>query len=50
MGELAIAVATAHRALAFDVCRALVESVKAELPVWRREVLADGSHVWVGLA
>ena len=51
VGEAAIvaAVASAHRELAFDVCRALVETVKAELPVWKREVLADGSHVWVGL-
>ncbi|QTE27872.1 molybdenum cofactor biosynthesis protein MoaE [Pengzhenrongella sicca] len=51
VGEPAIvaAVATAHRALAFDVCRALVERVKAELPVWKREILVDGSHVWVGL-
>ena len=51
VGEAAIvaAVASAHRALAFDVCRELVETVKAQLPVWKREVLADGSHVWVGL-
>jgi molybdopterin synthase catalytic subunit len=51
VGEPALvaAVATAHRELAFTVCRALVESVKAELPIWKREVLADGSHVWVGL-
>ena len=52
VGDAAVvaAVATAHRALAFDVCRDLVETVKAELPVWKREVLADGSHVWVGSA
>ena len=52
VGEAAIvaAVATSHRAEAFDVCRALVEKVKAELPVWKREVLEDGSHVWVGMA
>ena len=51
VGETAIvvAVATAHRGAAFEVCSALVESVKASLPIWRREVLADGSHVWVGL-
>lgn len=51
VGEAAIvaAVATSHRAEAFDVCRALVETVKAELPVWKREVLEDGSHVWVGM-
>ncbi|KQY46305.1 molybdenum cofactor biosynthesis protein MoaE [Cellulomonas sp. Root137] len=52
VGEAAIvaAVATAHRAEAFEVCRALVETVKAELPVWKREVLEDGSHVWVGMS
>nr|WP_297422279.1 molybdenum cofactor biosynthesis protein MoaE [uncultured Actinotalea sp.] len=51
VGEAAIvaAVATAHRRLAFDVCAGLVEQVKAELPVWKKEVLADGEHVWVGL-
>ena len=50
VGEPAIvvAVATAHRAEAFDVCRELVEQVKAHLPVWKREVLVDGSSVWVG--
>ncbi|NTW40470.1 MAG: molybdenum cofactor biosynthesis protein MoaE [Cellulomonadaceae bacterium] len=47
---LVAAVSTAHRDLAFEVCRALVEAVKAELPVWKREVLADGSHLWVGSA
>jgi len=51
VGEPALvaAVATAHRELAFAVCRELVEAVKAELPMWKREVLADGSHVWVGV-
>ncbi|WP_028051166.1 molybdenum cofactor biosynthesis protein MoaE [Cellulomonas sp. URHD0024] len=51
VGEAAIvaAVATSHRAEAFDVCRALVERVKAELPIWKREVLDDGTHVWVGM-
>ena len=51
VGEAAVvaAVATAHRDRAFDVCRELVETIKAELPVWKRELLRDGSHVWVGL-
>lgn len=51
VGEPALVavVATAHRTLAFEVCRALVEDVKADLPVWKREILADGSHVWAGL-
>ncbi len=51
VGDAAIVAATAsaHRAEAFDACRDLVERVKAELPIWKREVLADGSHTWVGL-
>lgn len=51
VGEAALvaAVATAHRSLAFEVCAELVETVKAELPVWKRELLADGRAVWVGL-
>ncbi|MCU1430953.1 MAG: molybdopterin biosynthesis MoaE protein [Actinotalea sp.] len=47
---IVVAVATAHRGPAFDACEALVEAVKAELPVWKREILVDGSHVWVGSA
>ncbi|WP_061965255.1 molybdenum cofactor biosynthesis protein MoaE [Demequina aurantiaca] len=52
VGEAAIvaAVSSAHRAEAFDTCRLLVERIKAELPVWKREVLADGSHTWVGIS
>lgn len=52
VGDVAVVacVATAHRALAFEVDRELIERVKAELPVWKRQVLADGSHTWVGLA
>ena len=51
VGDPAIvcAVATAHRAEAFERCRELVEAVKVELPVWKREILATGEHVWVGL-
>jgi len=51
VGDAAIvaAVSAAHRAEAFDACRRLVETVKAELPVWKRELLADGTHHWVGL-
>lgn len=50
VGEAALVavVTTAHRGTAFDLCAQLVDEVKAELPVWKREVLADGSHVWVG--
>lgn len=51
VGDVAIVacVATAHRDLAFRICRELVERVKAELPVWKKQVVADGSHTWVGI-
>jgi len=44
-----IAVASAHRAAAFAACRALIESIKADLPVWKRQVEADGTTAWKGL-
>ncbi|WP_062388262.1 molybdenum cofactor biosynthesis protein MoaE [Demequina iriomotensis] len=52
VGEAAIvaAVSAPHRREALDTVSALVEAVKAELPVWKREMLADGSHTWVGIA
>jgi molybdopterin synthase catalytic subunit len=51
VGEAAvvIAVAAAHRGEAFEVCRALIEAIKAELPVWKRQVEADGTSAWKGL-
>ncbi|HBO54289.1 molybdenum cofactor biosynthesis protein MoaE [Janibacter terrae] len=52
VGDLAlvVAVGTAHRDLAFTICRALVEAVKHELPVWKQQFEADGTHAWSGLS
>jgi molybdopterin synthase catalytic subunit len=44
---LAAAVATAHRAAGFAACARLVDEVKARLPVWKRQVFADGTEEWV---
>jgi molybdopterin synthase catalytic subunit len=44
-----IAVASAHRAAAFEVCREVIEAIKRELPVWKRQVEADGTTAWKGL-
>lgn len=44
-----IAVASSHRAEAFDVCRAIIETIKSELPVWKRQVESDGTTAWKGL-
>ena len=49
IGDVALvaAVSTAHRAAAFDACARLVDEVKARLPVWKRQVFADGTEEWV---
>ncbi len=49
-GELAVVIAAAapHRAEAFAACRHAIERLKADVPIWKKEVYADGA-VWVGL-
>jgi molybdopterin synthase catalytic subunit len=44
--SLAVAVAAPHRAAAFEACRHIVEEAKRRLPVWKREILGDGSASW----
>lgn len=44
-----IAVAAPHRAEAFAVCRAVIEAIKRELPVWKRQLESDGTATWLGL-
>jgi molybdopterin synthase catalytic subunit len=43
-----VGVASAHRAAAFDGARAIMERLKYELPVWKKETYADGRSEWVG--
>lgn len=49
-GEAAVVIACAapHRAPAFRACQAVLERLKQDAPIWKREVFEDGS-VWVGL-
>lgn len=44
---LACAVSAAHRAEAFAACAALVDEVKLQLPIWKRQEFTDGSEEWV---
>lgn len=44
-----IVCSAAHAAEAFDACRDALARVKAQLPVWKREITGDGSARWVGL-
>ena len=40
-----IAVASAHRAAAFEACRWLIDTLKKTVPIWKREHFEDGA-VW----
>ncbi len=41
-----IGVAAAHRAPAFAACQWLIDAIKRELPIWKREHYADGTVGW----
>jgi len=49
LGEPAVivAVAAAHREEAFAGAREAIDRIKAEAPIWKREVDGDGSARWV---
>jgi molybdopterin synthase catalytic subunit len=40
-----IVVASAHRGVAFDACRWLIDTLKKQVPIWKRETFEDGV-VW----
>ncbi|WP_022909180.1 molybdenum cofactor biosynthesis protein MoaE [Aestuariimicrobium kwangyangense] len=48
VGDVAlyVAVAASHRGQAFAAVSELVDEVKARLPIWKKQYLADGSHEW----
>lgn len=48
-GEASIAIAAAapHREEAFAACRYVIEEVKKRVPVWKKELRADGTTTWV---
>ncbi len=41
-----IVVASPHRAEAFDACRYIIDTLKAKVPIWKKEVATDGEE-WV---
>jgi molybdopterin synthase catalytic subunit len=50
VGDLAVVVAVscAHRGDAFDACRALIDQLKASVPIWKHQQFGDGTDEWVG--
>ena len=45
--SVVISVASPHRAAAFAACRFLIDELKRSLPIWKKEIYADG-HAWIG--
>ena len=41
-----IAVATPHRAEAFEACRYIIDTLKTTVPIWKKEVAMNGEE-WV---
>ena len=50
IGDAAVIVATAaaHRGAAFEASRALIDELKATVPIWKHQLFADGTEEWVG--
>ena len=50
IGDLAVVVATTagHRGSSFEASRALIDTLKAQVPIWKHQRFADGSDEWVG--
>lgn len=45
-----VAVSAAHRHEAFVACRTLIDTLKHEVPIWKRQWYVDGTNDWVGCA
>jgi molybdopterin synthase catalytic subunit len=52
IGDLAVvaAVGAAHRDVAFTACHALIDDLKATVPIWKHQYFADGDSEWVNSA
>jgi molybdopterin synthase catalytic subunit len=52
IGDVAVAIAVAggHRDEAFAACRYVIEELKRRVPIWKREMFADGTTEWVNAA
>jgi molybdopterin synthase catalytic subunit len=48
-GEISVVVAVScpHRDDAFAACRWLIDTLKEQVPIWKKEVWADGTAEWV---
>ncbi|MEU6717676.1 molybdenum cofactor biosynthesis protein MoaE [Nonomuraea sp. NPDC046802] len=51
LGDTAVVVAVAapHRDEAFKASRRLINDLKAQVPIWKHQLFADGETEWVGV-
>lgn len=42
-----VGVATPHRAESFEACRFLIDTLKKQVPIWKKERFVDGTQEWV---
>lgn len=49
IGEAAVAIRVdaAHRDEAFKACRFVIDEIKRRVPIWKKEIYADGAAEWV---
>jgi molybdopterin synthase catalytic subunit len=49
LGDVSVVVAVScpHRQQAFEACRWLIDTLKEVVPIWKKEVWADGTEEWV---
>jgi molybdopterin synthase catalytic subunit len=52
VGDLAVVVGVScvHRGEAFHACHALIDELKASVPVWKHQRFTSGTDEWVGSA
>lgn len=52
IGDLAVvaAVGAQHRDVAFTACHALIDDLKATVPIWKHQRFTDGDSEWVNNA
>lgn len=43
--SVVIAVAAAHRGIAFDACEYTIDTLKQTVPIWKKEFFADGKII-----
>lgn len=46
--SVVVAVSSAHRKTAFEACRFLIDRVKQDVPIWKKERYDDGTEEWSG--